>query len=286
MEGPDKNSMLNKIDGFPRGRPVSVIVPNTANRISLEETQLDGHEINTLEFIKRPSLTSPFTRVSSVDKNGSPVQIVVTNLIQSKQGEKLPKTSNQSVTATNCSVKQKLVEKLVCSETIPSSKSSSSNCSKTELYGLKPMSGCYPNVHSSSLLSDNKSVTTVSGKSSPVRILPAGVPPGLQQVTRYPIVLNSPNSSSQPPIVQVFVMNNGSGTELNKSTTVEKSGLCPIAPALPVSKAESVMEQLDKTTERRRTHICMYKDCNKTYFKSSHLKAHIRTHTGNNFFAY
>ena len=272
MEGPDKTS-LNPMDEFPRGRAVSVIVPNSANK-----TVIMGNQILRSELIKKPSVTG--TIVSSVGKNGQPVQIIVKNLLTGKQGPDLTKALSQKMTVTSGSVKQKLVKKLICSETIPSSSSPSPSLdsSKTELYGLKPLTGCYPSVHSSSsLLSDNKSVTSVSGKSTPVKILPAAE---VQQVTSYPIVLNNTNTMSQPPIVQVFVMNSASASEVNKSKRAEKPGLCPIAPALPVSKHESPLEQLDKGTERRRTHICTYTDCNKTYFKSSHLKAHIRTHTG------
>ncbi|XP_032414630.1 Krueppel-like factor 10 isoform X1 [Xiphophorus hellerii] len=54
----------------------------------------------------------------------------------------------------------------------------------------------------------------------------------------------------------------------------------PIAPAPGRAALEQRSAALQRESSRVRSHVCPHEDCGKTYFKSSHLKAHIRTHTG------
>lgn len=140
---------------------------------------------------------------------------------------------------------------------------------------------------------------------SPPAVSTAGVPPMPVICQMVPLPASNPvmttvvpsTPPSQPPAVcppVVFM-----GTQVPKGAVmfvvpqpvvqnpkppvVSPNGtrLSPIAPAPGFSpSAAKVTPQIDSS--RIRSHICSHPGCGKTYFKSSHLKAHMRTHTGTN----
>ncbi|KAM3861468.1 Krueppel-like factor 11a [Diretmus argenteus] len=107
-----------------------------------------------------------------------------------------------------------------------------------------------------------------------------------------PILPQSPSGFSQPllvgsPVPQGTVMFMVPQHPVSQAPqgpqtvmTLGNTKLLPLAPA-PVympSGTNGGASQADFS--RRRNYVCNFPGCKKTYFKSSHLKAHLRTHTG------
>ncbi|XP_060772114.1 Krueppel-like factor 11a [Neoarius graeffei] len=62
--------------------------------------------------------------------------------------------------------------------------------------------------------------------------------------------------------------------------TVGNTKLLPLAPAPVYIPSNQSGATAHTDFSRRRNYVCSFPGCKKTYFKSSHLKAHLRTHTG------
>ncbi|XP_015238820.1 PREDICTED: Krueppel-like factor 10 isoform X1 [Cyprinodon variegatus] len=88
------------------------------------------------------------------------------------------------------------------------------------------------------------------------------------QVVKGPVVLLVP----QPSVPAVYLK--------QAQTTPAGPRFLPIAPAPGHAASEPRRAPLQPEASRVRSHVCPREDCGKTYFKSSHLKAHMRTHTG------
>uniref|UniRef100_A0A3Q0T3F0 Kruppel like factor 11b n=1 Tax=Amphilophus citrinellus TaxID=61819 RepID=A0A3Q0T3F0_AMPCI len=112
-------------------------------------------------------------------------------------------------------------------------------------------------------------------------------------------ILPQPTSANTPPVQQSLIVGSAvpQGTVMlvlpqssvsqaphcpQTVMTLGNTKLLPLAPApMYVSAGPSSSTTATKMDfSRRRNYVCSFPGCRKTYFKSSHLKAHLRTHTG------
>lgn len=97
-----------------------------------------------------------------------------------------------------------------------------------------------------------------------------------KQVQQLPII-----APKLPPQSIIFTTAQPGNSLVQTGYILLPSGSSTIVTSTPTSQASKASSNRTQATqERRRIFECDYPNCGKNYFKSSHLKAHTRSHTG------